>query len=93
MSYNLQNTTTGAATHDWDFGDGFNSSLASPLHSFTNSGNYDIKLISSNAYGCKDSISQSIIVNPVPTSQFNAVQLDTCILPINYNLLITLKEQ
>ena len=87
VNYNLQNTTSGAATYDWDFGDGFNSSMASPLHSFTNAGNYDINLVSSNAYGCKDSISQSIIVNPVPTSQFNAIQLDTCILPINYNLV------
>ena len=61
--------------------------MTSPLHSFSNAGNYDIKLISSNAYGCKDSISQSIVVDPVPISQFNAVQLDTCILPINYNLV------
>ena len=82
LDYNLQNSTIGAATYDWDFGDGFNSStLASPLHSFSNAGNYDIKLISSNAYGCVDSIStSSIVVDPVPISQFDAVQLDTCIL-------------
>ena len=41
----------------------------------------------SNSYGCSDSSIQSIVINPVPISNFNPIQLDTCILPVNYNLV------
>ncbi|MCH1613847.1 MAG: PKD domain-containing protein, partial [Flavobacteriales bacterium] len=85
INYNFQNLTLGGSSYSWDFGDGNVSSLSSPAHSYTAEGNYDINLITSNTYGCEDSISKTIIVNPVPSSQFDAIQLDTCSIPANYN--------
>ncbi|MFL2585925.1 MAG: GEVED domain-containing protein [Parvicellaceae bacterium] len=35
----------------WDFGDGNNSIIQNPTHTYTNSGEYDVTLISTNAYG------------------------------------------
>jgi len=85
INYNFQNLSLGGSSYSWDFGDGNVSSLASPAHTYTAEGNYDINLITSNTYGCEDSTSTTIIVNPVPSSQFDAIQLDTCSIPANYN--------
>ncbi len=38
----------------WDFGDGTSSSVQNPTHSFTNTGKYDVKLITTTKDGCKD---------------------------------------
>ena len=86
-SYILQNNSIGASTNNWDFGDGSVSFINSPNHSYTIPGSYDISLMTSNSYGCSDSSIQSIVINPVPISNFNPIQLDTCILPVNYNLV------
>ena len=86
-SYTLQNNSIGASTNNWDFGDGSVSFINSPNHSYNIPGSYDISLMTSNSYGCSDSSVQSIVINPVPISNFNPIQLDTCILPVNYNLV------
>ena len=86
-SYTLQNNSIGASSNSWDFGDGTISSINSPNYSYSAPGNYDINLLISNTYGCSDSSIQSIVINPVPISNFDPIQLDTCILPINYNLV------
>ena len=86
-SYTLQNNSIGASTNNWNFGDGSVSFINSPNYSYSAPGNYDINLLISNTYGCSDSTSQSIVVKPVPIADFNPIQLDTCILPVNYNLV------
>lgn len=59
-------------TWNWDFGDGFTSTLRNPTHTYNNSGSYTVQLISSNSFG-SDSISKTNIVTinrPVaPTTQ------------------------
>ena len=58
----------------WDFGDGFNSSLQNPTHTYLGSGVYNVSLIACNAYGCDTTtFSNYITVNlsaplPVPVS-------------------------
>ena len=85
VNYNFQNTTSGGSSYNWDFGDGNSSNLSSPAHSYNVSGNFTINLVTSNTYGCTDSMSENINVNPVPISNFDANQLDTCTIPANYN--------
>ena len=87
INYNFQNNSLGASSYNWDFGDGNNSINTIPNYSYTNSGNYTIKLLTSNTYGCSDSISNSIFIKPIPIAQFDAIQLDTCKLPANYSLV------
>ena len=65
----------------------YNISFPNSNTSFKKSGNYTIKLVASNTYGCSDSITSSIFVKPVTNAQFNAVPLDTCKLPANYSLV------
>jgi PKD repeat protein len=59
----------------WDFNDpgsgiANNSTLPNPVHSFTTSGNYNVKLTVTSADGCIDSISSPVPINARPIAQF-----------------------
>ena len=45
-----------AILFDWDFGDGFFSSIENPTHLFVDSGLFSISLIVQNSLGCKDTL-------------------------------------
>lgn len=49
----------------WDFGDGSNSSLQSPVHTYLNAGNYNVTLTLTNGGICSDSmtISNAVMVS------------------------------
>ena len=49
-------TETSTNTYYWDFGDGSNSDAQSPTHTYSNEGNYTVKLFVTNAGGCTDSL-------------------------------------
>ena len=54
-------TSIGATTHLWEFGDGNTSTLASPLHTYVNYGTYFPRHITWNStYGCRDTVVDSI---------------------------------
>ncbi|MCF8448147.1 MAG: PKD domain-containing protein, partial [Bacteroidia bacterium] len=53
------------AYYTWDFGDGFNSSLANPSHLYATNGTYTISLVVRNQQGCAAFSSQSIDVTSV----------------------------
>ncbi|HEY9660575.1 MAG TPA: PKD domain-containing protein, partial [Allocoleopsis sp.] len=46
----------GAASWQWDFGDGGTSNLQNPSHTYNSYGSFTVKLIVTNSTGCKDSI-------------------------------------
>ena len=48
------NTSTGATSYNWTFGDGGTSVLASPGNLYTSGGIYTVTLIATDAHGCKD---------------------------------------
>lgn len=64
------NTTTGAASYAWDFGDGTTSTAAAPSHTYTSLGSYTVRLIATSANGCKDTLIKPnyiVLQNPVVT--------------------------
>ena len=69
-SFTFNNSSTGAATYYWTFGDGTSSTLLNPNHIYTNAANYTVQLVVTSSNGCKDSISHSFIVFPKPVSAF-----------------------
>lgn len=81
---NLINQSTGANNYIWDFGDATNSSLQNPSHTYAQPGNYTITLIISGVASCADTVTQSIIVNPLPTAAFTPVP-DICSLTTSFN--------
>jgi gliding motility-associated-like protein len=65
-------STGGSITHSWDFGDGGTSTQASPSHVYVNPGSYTVRLIVTDANGCKDTMTKAagVTVAPKPTAGF-----------------------
>jgi gliding motility-associated-like protein len=62
------------ASWDWDFGDMHSSILQNPLYYYGSSNTYTATLISTNIFGCKDTVSQVISLPPfTPISVSNSV--------------------
>lgn len=51
---------------DWDFGDGQTSNEINPHYSYSDAGDYDVKLIVSKTDNCNDTIIKSITIKPSP---------------------------
>ena len=47
----FDNNSTGGNTYFWDFGDGTTSTEEAPVHTYGNSGSFDVQMIVSNACG------------------------------------------
>ncbi|MBS1509873.1 MAG: PKD domain-containing protein [Bacteroidetes bacterium] len=56
LTVNFVNTSLGAVSYNWDFGDGGTSTVRNPVHTFTGAGNFTITLIATNANGCSDTL-------------------------------------
>jgi uncharacterized membrane protein len=52
----FNNTSVGSEpiSFTWTFGDGETSSERNPLHTYHGLGNYNVKLLAANSFGCKD---------------------------------------
>lgn len=57
-------------TFNWDFGDGTQSSLQNPDHTYNSLGNFTVKLLVSSNQGCSDSLLRNFRVNPKPNSAY-----------------------
>ncbi len=62
LTVNFNNTSTGATSYEWDFGDGNTSTDVSPTHIYTQQGNYVVELVATNNLGCTDTLRFSFIV-------------------------------
>lgn len=56
------NNTSGQGTlsHQWNFGDGQTSTVASPAHTYQTAGGYDVVLTTTDGIGCKFSVSHKV---------------------------------
>lgn len=74
-------TPANIASYYWDYGDGFTQNTGSPssTHTYTNSGNYSVLLVTTDINGCKDSVTKAnyIRVNG-PLALFNASNVAGC---------------
>ncbi|MFH0894121.1 MAG: PKD domain-containing protein [Bacteroidota bacterium] len=82
LQITFNNTTTNGSTYYWSFGDGTFSTDTTPQHIFYNMSSvdvvYHIKMVASSTFGCKDSITQDIVVHPMPASAFSHNALPGC---------------
>jgi gliding motility-associated-like protein len=72
FSIDFLNATPGAVSYAWDFGDGTTSSFASPSHTYATDGNYTVTLIATDVFGCSDTVSAQVAVQPVPVAAFSS---------------------
>ena len=60
----FQNNTQNGTSYLWDFGDGNTSTITDPSHIYESEGSYSVSLIAYNHFGCSDTISYQVDVNP-----------------------------
>ncbi len=58
----FNNQSTGAASWLWDFADGNKSTEEHPVHTYTQSGDYEVVLVAYNQYQCADTATATIII-------------------------------
>lgn len=78
--FTFANTSVGATTFSWDFGDGGTSTATNPTYTYTTAGTYTVTLIAQSA-NCADTTIQTITVNPKPTASFSFAPLQPCPAP------------
>ncbi|NVO18932.1 MAG: PKD domain-containing protein, partial [Bacteroidetes bacterium] len=56
----------------WDFGDGVTSQVQHTVHIYGAPGSYNVTLTVTDLKGCPNSISHTVIINPLPVAHFDA---------------------
>ena len=74
----FNNNSTNSTDYNWNFGDGFNSTLQNPSHTYLVGGTYVVTLISSNANCLPDTISQTVTITSAPLSLFTVDENTGC---------------
>lgn len=81
-SFNMLNSTIGAAQFLWKYGDGNSDNAVTPLHYYRTAANndttYTVRLIATSANSCKDSTDRTIVVRPLVRAQFAASNTSSC---------------
>ncbi|MCB9448303.1 MAG: gliding motility-associated C-terminal domain-containing protein [Flavobacteriales bacterium] len=62
---NFFDKSSDAITWVWDFGDSTTSTLQNPIHTYADTGCYDVTLWIENQYGCVDSIPRTVCVKDI----------------------------
>ncbi|HRS57587.1 MAG TPA: PKD domain-containing protein [Bacteroidia bacterium] len=75
---------SGTLTYLWNFGDNSTSAQTSPQHSYTAAGTYQVKLIATSNYGCKDSLTKTVTVHPSPVASFSVNADSQCFTNNNF---------
>ncbi|MCB9251318.1 MAG: PKD domain-containing protein [Flavobacteriales bacterium] len=86
QSSQFTNTSTGANSYFWNFGDGSGSStVKDPQYTYLNSGNYKVILTATSADNCISEISQNVSIAQLPIPIF--IVKDVCegedMIPVN----------
>ena len=62
---------TPVAQYQWNFGDGFQSTIIRPAHTYQTSGTYTASLAIEDVNGCRDTATREVIVHPRPQAIFD----------------------
>lgn len=94
LPVNFSNTSIGATSYNWDFGDNNNSTMQDPTNNFQNinttNANYTITMIASTAFGCTDTAYSSVTVYPGVIADFTDNGFPGCApLDVNFTNLST----
>ena len=76
-SVQFNNTTTGASSYHWDFGDGATSEAADTSHTYEADGTYTVTLIATNACGSDTAMQEVTILLP-PVASWEQTATEGC---------------
>ncbi len=70
---NFTNTSSGATSYNWNFGDGVGTSInQNPTYTYINAGVYTTSLTAINSFSCSAVSTNTVLVNIFPTVSFSA---------------------
>lgn len=75
---NFVNNTTNAITYNWKFGNALFSSEANPSTSYNTEGTYDVQLIATSDFGCKDTLISPVQIVSAPSIDFELTEQVGC---------------
>ena len=70
---NFINTSNVTSTFVWDFGNSNTSTVVSPSETFITTGLQNIMLTETSAFGCVGTLTNTVMVNVIPTANFSTV--------------------
>jgi gliding motility-associated-like protein len=80
LTVNFTDQSTGAVSWQWSFGDSTTSTLQNPSHTYTDFGNYTVRLVTTNAFGCTDTLIKPDLVKiQKPVIRFPSLPQAGCI--------------
>ena len=77
LTADFTNTTNGADSYLWDFGDGDTSTDTDPSHTYAVDGVYNVTLVATNPCG-NDTLTLEVSVGEAPTALFSAKNSEGC---------------
>ncbi|MFN9111876.1 MAG: PKD domain-containing protein, partial [Bacteroidota bacterium] len=78
-SFTTTNSSSGATSYSWSFGDGTSSTASNPTKTYSAAGTYNIRLIAITGNSCRDTLTRSVTVNPNPTAAFSLSSSAQCL--------------
>lgn len=66
FEFKITDTTAYSYSRTWDFGDSFTDISKTVYHTYQNQGDKNITLYEKDSYGCIDTITQILTINPIP---------------------------
>jgi gliding motility-associated-like protein len=80
---NFINSSTNAQSYWWDFGDGTNTTITAPSHTYNSPGVYNVRLVAINPNGCNGTTDTSFLTITVKAdsilNNFTLTKLDSCV--------------
>ena len=75
--YDSSKVSSGAiASRLWDFGDGtLPDATTNPTHLYSNYGTFTVSLVVTTNNGCKDTVTKSVIIHPLPFAHFTLINV------------------
>ena len=81
VSFSNSSTGNGTIAYKWYFGNGDSSKITTPVYTYPLPGNYDVKFVVTNSYGCTDSVMQHISLDTSVSAAFNTDKQVGCSMP------------
>ncbi len=89
---NFTNTSTGAVSYLWNFGDASSSTSANPVHTYTSFGNFTVTLVATNSNGCSKSLTiPSLVQIQAPQAIINNLTDEDCA-PLTHTFTATINS-
>lgn len=63
LAVSFINTSSGAQSYTWNFGDGLVSTIQNPNHNYARGGEYEVELVAINEFGCEDKAQRMVNID------------------------------